>query len=166
MKSEKNIQHYDSSRFRNEEETDGASIISLLLCSVGMFTRNKLFIWISLFFIISTLCRKKYGSSYSPYLINGSMIIFAIVNTYVLQPQYAPQSWYVRTYLNNQNSPLSSTVTKCKIEFLKFLIISLFKIFRKNFFLFKKIILCENLRWMRNTLSWFLSFLSSCFWKT
>lgn len=89
MKSEKNIKFYDSSRFNTQEEPDGASFISLLLCSFGMFTRNKLVIWLAVFFILSTFCRKKYSSSSAQYLINGVMIVFGLVTSYVLQPMTA-----------------------------------------------------------------------------
>lgn len=94
MKNEKNINYYDSSRFQAQEDADGASFISLLLCSFGMFTRNKLFIWLAVFFIISTLCRKKYSSSLSQYLINGAMLLFALVSSYVFVPQGA---WNIKT---------------------------------------------------------------------
>lgn len=90
MKNEKNVNYYDPSRFNTQEEADGASFISLLLCSFGMFTRTKIYIWIAIFFIISTLCRKKYSSSSAQYLINGSMIIFGLVSIYVLNPELKP----------------------------------------------------------------------------
>lgn len=51
-----------------------------------MFTRNRLVIWLAIFFIISTMCRKKYSSSSVQYLINAAMIIFGLVTSYVLHP--------------------------------------------------------------------------------
>ena len=87
MKTDKNIHYYDASRFTSSpDEPDGASFISLLLCSFGMFTRNKLVIWLAVFFILSTFCRKKYSGSSAQYLINGVMIVFGLVTSYVLQP--------------------------------------------------------------------------------
>jgi hypothetical protein len=47
-----------------------------------MFTRNKLVIWLAVFFILSTFCRKKYSGSSAQYLINGVMIVFGIATTY------------------------------------------------------------------------------------
>ena len=88
-KSQKNINLYDVSRLNLQDEPDGTSFISLLLCSAGMFMRNKLIIWISIFFILSTLCRRKYGSSIANYLLNTIMIIFALVTSYMMAPQQA-----------------------------------------------------------------------------
>jgi hypothetical protein len=67
-------------------------MISLLLCSGGMFLRSKLMIWIAVFFILSTFCRRKNGSSISQYLINVVMIIFGLVSSYVLIPPDMPVS--------------------------------------------------------------------------
>lgn len=61
-------------------------MISLLLCSGGMFLRNKIMIWLAVFFILSCFCRKKNGSSISQYLINTVMIVFGLVSSYVLVP--------------------------------------------------------------------------------
>jgi hypothetical protein len=69
---------------QQQEETDGSSMISLLLCSAGMFLRYKLIIWISIFFILSSMCRKKYSSPSTQFLINGVMVIFGLISTYVL----------------------------------------------------------------------------------
>ena len=56
MKNDKNIHYYDPARFTSsQDEPDGASFISLLLCSFGMFTRNKLVIWLAVFFILFNL---------------------------------------------------------------------------------------------------------------
>lgn len=85
-KNPKDINLYDGSRFQAQEEPDGASFISLLLCSFGMFTRNKFVIWIAVFFMISTMCRKKYSSPSTQYLINGVMILFGLVTSYVFHP--------------------------------------------------------------------------------
>lgn len=91
MKNDKKINYYDPSRFSaQEDQPDGASFISLLLCSFGMFTRNKIVIWLAVFFILSTFCRKKYGSSSAQYLINGVMIAFGLVTSYFLQPPGTP----------------------------------------------------------------------------
>jgi hypothetical protein len=51
-----------------------------------MFMRSKLVIWISIFFILSTFCRRKYGTSIVQYLINLVMIIFGLVVNYVMIP--------------------------------------------------------------------------------
>jgi hypothetical protein len=51
-----------------------------------MFMRNKLLIWVALFFILSTFCRKKSGTGISQYFINAIMIIFGMVSLYVLVP--------------------------------------------------------------------------------
>jgi hypothetical protein len=68
------------------EEQDGASFISLILCSAGMFMRSKLTIWIAIFFLISTFCRRKNGSPITAYLMNLVMIIFGLVTNYLLHP--------------------------------------------------------------------------------
>lgn len=86
-KNAANIKLYDPTRlFSAGEEADGASFISLMLCSVGMFMRSKLVIWISIFFILSTFCRRKNGTSIVQYLINLVMIIFGLVVNYVMVP--------------------------------------------------------------------------------
>jgi len=85
-KNPSSVIHYNPSRYNNQEEQDGASMISLLLCSGGMFLRSKLMIWLAVFFILSTFCRKKNGSSLTQYLINAVMIIFGLVSSYVLVP--------------------------------------------------------------------------------
>jgi len=86
-KNTANIRHYDQSKLLSvQEEADGASFISLMLCSVGMFMRSKLIIWLSIFFIMSTFCRRKNGSSIMHYLINLVMIIFGLVTTYMMHP--------------------------------------------------------------------------------
>lgn len=95
-KNPKNVVFYDPARLMQQDEPDGASFISLILCSAGMFMRNKIIIWISIFFIISTFCRRKNGTSIAHYLINLMMIIFGIVTTYMMQPPALPQtSWFV-----------------------------------------------------------------------
>jgi hypothetical protein len=55
-----------------------------------MFMRNKLVIWLAVFFIISTFCRRKNGSSIAQYLINLVMIIFGMVSIYIMQPAGQP----------------------------------------------------------------------------
>ena len=57
-----------------------------MLCSVGMFMRSKLIIWISIFFILSTFCRRRNGTSIVHYLINLVMIIFGLVTNYMMVP--------------------------------------------------------------------------------
>jgi hypothetical protein len=81
-----NVVHYNPSRYNNQEEQDGASMVSLLLCSGGMFLRSKIMIWVAIFFLLSTFSRKKNGSSISQYLINIVMIIFSLVSIYMLVP--------------------------------------------------------------------------------
>ena len=71
----------DSSCRKNQMEPTS---FSLLLCSAGMFMRNKFIIWLSIFFIISTMCRKKYSSPSTRYLVNEAMIIFGLATNYVL----------------------------------------------------------------------------------
>ena len=85
-KNSNNVQYFNPARLLMQEEPDGASFISLLLCSAGMFMRNKFIIWLSIFFIISTMCRKKYSSPSTQYLVNGVMILFGLVTNYVLHP--------------------------------------------------------------------------------
>lgn len=86
-KSIANIRHYDPTKLlSSQDEADGASFISLMLCSTGMFMRSKLIIWLSIFFIMSTFCRRKNGSSIMHYLINLVMIIFGLVTTYIMHP--------------------------------------------------------------------------------
>jgi len=80
---------FDPKKLNLQEEPDGASFISLLLCSAGMFLRNKLLIWVALFFILSTFCRKKNGTGVSQYLINLVMVVFGMVSLYVLVPPEA-----------------------------------------------------------------------------
>lgn len=77
---------YDPAKLVVQEEPDGTSFLSLILCSAGMFMRSKLIIWLSIFFIISTLCRRKNGSSIVQYLVNLMMIVFGLVTTYMMQP--------------------------------------------------------------------------------
>lgn len=89
MQDPSNINFFDPAHYQPQEEPDGASFISLLLCSFGMFTRNKLVIWLAIFFILSTMCRKKYSSPSTQYLINGVMIVFGLVTSYVIQPPTA-----------------------------------------------------------------------------
>ena len=86
MKDASGVKTYDASRYQVQEEPDGASFVSLLLCSFGMFTRNKLMIWVAIFFILSTMCRKKYSSPSTQYLINAVMIVFGLVTSYIIQP--------------------------------------------------------------------------------
>ena len=89
MQSKKNpskINLYDPTRLVAGEEADGASFVSLMLCSAGMFMRSKLIIWLSIFFIISTFCRRRNGTSIVQYLINLVMIIFGLVVNYMMQP--------------------------------------------------------------------------------
>ncbi len=89
MSSAKNsnaVTYFDPKKLNLQEEPDGASMISLLLCSAGMFMRNKLMIWIALFFILSTFCRKKNGTGVGQYLINLVMVVFGMVSLYVLVP--------------------------------------------------------------------------------
>lgn len=86
-KNSNNIRLYDPTKLiSQQEEADGTSFISLMLCSVGMFMRSKLIIWISIFFILSTFCRRKNGTSIVQYLINLVMIIFGLVVNYMMQP--------------------------------------------------------------------------------
>lgn len=88
MQDPAGVKTFDYGRYSSaaQEEADGASFISLLLCSFGMFTRNKFVIWLAIFFILSTMCRKKYSSPSTQYLINGVMIIFGLVTSYIIQP--------------------------------------------------------------------------------
>lgn len=85
-KNAANITFYDPARLAAADEADGASFISLMLCSAGMFMRNKLVIWLAVFFILSTFCRRKNGSSIAHYLINLVMIVFGMVSMYLMQP--------------------------------------------------------------------------------
>lgn len=57
-----------------------------MLCSVGMFMRSKLIIWVSIFFILSTFCRRRNGTSIVHYLVNLVMIIFGLVTNYMMVP--------------------------------------------------------------------------------
>jgi hypothetical protein len=82
----KNIVFYDSAKLVQQDEPDSTSFISLLLCSVGMFMRNKIIIWVAIFFIMSTFCRRKNGTSIAHYIINLMMIVFGLVTTYMMQP--------------------------------------------------------------------------------
>lgn len=91
-KNQNNVHFFNPNRLNLQEEPDGASFISLLLCSAGMFMRNKFIIWLSIFLILSTMCRKKYSSPSTQYLVNGVMIIFALVSNYVIHP---PQQWLI-----------------------------------------------------------------------
>jgi hypothetical protein len=86
LKNPNNITYFDPKRLNVQEEPDGASFISLLLCSAGMFMRNKLMIWIALFFILSTFCRKRNGTGIGQYLINLVMVVFGMVSLYILVP--------------------------------------------------------------------------------
>jgi hypothetical protein len=86
LKNPSGITYFDPKRLNVQEEPDGASFISLLLCSAGMFMRNKLMIWIALFFILSTFCRKRNGTGIGQYLINLVMVVFGMVSLYVLVP--------------------------------------------------------------------------------
>lgn len=104
-KNESNIRFYDPTKLVSQEEADGASFISLLLCSAGMFMRNKLIIWLAIFFIISTFCRRKNGTSIVHYLINLVMIIFGLVTTYMMHPPGYAHSWF--RYLYNTTCGLS-----------------------------------------------------------
>ena len=81
----KNINFYDPVKLVASEEPDGASFISLLCCSIGMFMRMKVVIWIAVFMMMSTFCRRKNGTPITTYLINLMMIIFALISTYVIQ---------------------------------------------------------------------------------
>ena len=83
------VTFFDPKKLNLQEEPDGASFISLLLCSAGMFMRQKLLIWLALFFILSTFCRKKNGTGISQYLINLVMVVFGMVSLYVLVPTKA-----------------------------------------------------------------------------
>ena len=87
----KNIVFYDPVKLVAQDEPDGTSFISLLLCSVGMFMRNKMVIWVAIFFILSTFCRRKNGTSVAHYLINLMMIVFGLVTTYMMHPPGADQ---------------------------------------------------------------------------
>ena len=86
----KNIVYYDPVKLVSQEEPDGTSFVSLLLCSVGMFMRNKLIIWTAVFFILSTFCRRKNGTSILQYLVNLVMIIFGLITTYMMHPPGGP----------------------------------------------------------------------------
>lgn len=85
-KNAKNISLYDPSKLLQQDEPDGTSFLSLILCSAGMFMRNKIIIWLAIFFIISTFCRRKNGTSIAHYLINLMMIVFGLVTTYMMHP--------------------------------------------------------------------------------
>lgn len=85
-RSIKNIVDYDPAKLTQQDEPDGASFLSLILCSAGMFMRNKIIIWLAVFFILSTFCRRKNGTSISHYLINLMMIVFGLVTTYMMHP--------------------------------------------------------------------------------
>jgi hypothetical protein len=85
-KNSSNVTYFDPKRLNLQEDPDGASFISLLLCSAGMFMRHKLLVWIALFFILSTFCRKKNGTGVSQYMINAVMIIFGMISLYILVP--------------------------------------------------------------------------------
>lgn len=83
----KNINYYDPVKLVSAtDEPDGASFISLLCCSIGMFMRMKVIIWVAIFMMMSTFCRRKNGTSITTYLINLMMIIFALISTYMIQP--------------------------------------------------------------------------------
>ena len=82
----KHVLYSDPEKLVVQEEPDGTSFLSLICCSAGMFMRSKLIIWVSIFFILSTLCRRKNGSSIVQYLVNLMMIIFGLVTTYMIQP--------------------------------------------------------------------------------
>jgi hypothetical protein len=62
-----------------------------MLCSMGMFMRSKMIIWLSIFFILSTFCRRKNGTSIVQYLINVVMIVFGLITNYMMQPPGYPQ---------------------------------------------------------------------------
>lgn len=103
-KNQSNVQFFNPNKLSLQEEPDGASFISLLLCSAGMFMRNKIIIWLSIFLILSTMCRKKYSSPSTQYLVNGVMIVFALVSNYVLHPPQSPQwSSYHINFINLRN---------------------------------------------------------------
>jgi len=97
----KNINFYDPVKLVASEEPDGASFISLLCCSIGMFMRMKVVIWIAVFMMMSTFCRRKNGIPITTYLINLMMIIFALISTYVIQsPGVQVSTWFVCYIIN------------------------------------------------------------------
>jgi hypothetical protein len=61
-----------------------------MLCSVGMFMRSKMVLWISILFMLSTFCRRKNGSSILQYLMNVVMIVFGLVVNYMMVPPGSP----------------------------------------------------------------------------
>ena len=55
-----------------------------------MFMKSKLIIWLSIFFILSTFCRRKNGTSVLHYMVNLMMIVFGLVTTYMAFPPGTP----------------------------------------------------------------------------
>lgn len=84
-RNEENVKMYKPARYSGPEEPEATSFLSLLLCSMGMFLQSKLCIWLSIFLLLSSFCRRKNGSSVSQYMVNFVMIIFGLTNTYVLR---------------------------------------------------------------------------------
>lgn len=99
----KNINYYDPVKLVSAtDEPDGASFISLLCCSIGMFMRMKVIIWVAIFMMMSTFCRRKNGTSITTYLINLMMIIFALISTYMIQPPGGQiPTWFVCYIIKN-----------------------------------------------------------------
>jgi hypothetical protein len=89
MKNETNIVYFNSSRLQSSQDdgSEAGNMISMMLCLFGAFTRNKIFIWMAIYFTISTLCRRRYSSSLAQHVINLVMLLFAIVVSYVFIPQ-------------------------------------------------------------------------------